>query len=141
MLWQECISRLTHQLRCSLLEARCYAVPCSCDVAEVEALVWEGFMAHQTPAYLLRKTINVEVYAPERQEQLSTGMYVLADIRCRGCCTPMGWRYISAQSEASPQATVIGGADAAQEVLYVLTASSEPSISVSERWCILAAML
>ena len=56
-------------------------------------------MAHQTPAYLFRSTVNLEAYAPERQEQLSTGVYILVDMRCRGCYTPLGWRYISAQSE------------------------------------------
>ena len=72
---------------------------CSCDIATAEALVWEGYMAHQTPAYLFRNTFNVETCAPERQEQLSTGMYVLADVQCRGCSTALGWRYISASSE------------------------------------------
>lgn len=60
-------------------------------------------MAHQTPAYLFRSTVNVEAFAPERQEQLSTGMYILADVRCRSCFTPFGWRYISALSEVSIQ--------------------------------------
>ena len=65
-------------------------------------------MAHQTPAYLFRSTINVEPYAPERQEQLSTGMYVLVDMRCRGCCTPLGWRYISALSEVGTPPSAAG---------------------------------
>lgn len=56
-------------------------------------------MGRSIPALLFRTTVNLEGYGPEREEHLSSGRYVLADMQCRGCCTPLGWRYISAHNE------------------------------------------
>ncbi|GMH42952.1 hypothetical protein BSKO_10874 [Bryopsis sp. KO-2023] len=69
---------------------------CCTDVACCTALIWEGFMAAQQPAYLFRETVNVEPYAGCREELLSTGMYTLEDVQCRKCCTHLGWKYLRA---------------------------------------------
>ncbi|CAD7695023.1 unnamed protein product [Ostreobium quekettii] len=68
----------------------------SVEVASGSSLIWEGFMAAQQPAYLFRNTVNMEACSPEREQLLSTGHYTLVDVRCRSCCTPLGWRYIKA---------------------------------------------
>lgn len=31
---------------------------------------------------------------------LSTGRYTLSDVRCRTCCTKLGWKYLAAESAA-----------------------------------------
>ena len=64
------------------------------------ALVWEGVMGHQQPALLLRRVLNVERDPEVRRERLSSGMYELASVRCRLCHTELGWRYLSAASQA-----------------------------------------
>ena len=73
----------------------------SCEVAEEQSVVWEGFMGSaQNPAYLFKSAINVEPCSSRpREELLSTGGYVLVDVHCRGCSTVLGWQYIAAKSQ------------------------------------------
>lgn len=71
------------------------------DVAPAGAVVWEGYMSARKPARLFRNTVNMERHPGERQEHLTSGVYTLADVKCRGCATDMGWRYISAQRKVS----------------------------------------
>ena len=80
-----------------------YDVPppynCSCDIASGRVLVWEGIMgALLEPAVLFRETLNLEATGDRRSERLSTGRYTLTDVRCKGCSTRLGWRYIEAAS-------------------------------------------
>eukprot|EP00210_Caulerpa_lentillifera_P006741 g6443.t1 len=70
---------------------------CSIDIASSSIIVWEGYMAAQQPAYLFKTAINIDPYSSVRNEQLTTGMYSLCDVQCRCCCSPLGWRYISAE--------------------------------------------
>ena len=56
-------------------------------------------MGVQQPALLFRTTLNMETSASLREEQLSTGCYVLADVTCRACLSPMGWSYLHASNE------------------------------------------
>eukprot|EP00192_Tetraselmis_astigmatica_P024286 CAMPEP_0117663816 /NCGR_PEP_ID=MMETSP0804-20121206/8828_1 /TAXON_ID=1074897 /ORGANISM="Tetraselmis astigmatica, Strain CCMP880" /LENGTH=77 /DNA_ID=CAMNT_0005470887 /DNA_START=426 /DNA_END=656 /DNA_ORIENTATION=+ len=56
---------------------------CSVEVASSNALIWEGFMGEQQPACLFSTTVNIESYTHQREEQLSTGNYILIDVRCR----------------------------------------------------------
>ena len=50
------------------------------------------------PAVLFRETLNLEATGDRRSERLSTGRYTLTDVRCKGCSTRLGWRYIEAAS-------------------------------------------
>lgn len=59
-------------------------------------------MGPQQPALLLRRVLNVERAPEVRRERLSSGMYELAFVRCRLCQTELGWRYLSAASQARP---------------------------------------
>lgn len=87
-------------------------------------------MGEQQPACLFSTTVNVESYTQQREEQcvappspasraacrlrrpclripkrlnrLSTGNYILIDVRCRACQTPLGWRYLKACSHVRP---------------------------------------
>eukprot|EP00877_Chromochloris_zofingiensis_P005580 jgi/Chrzof1/15022/Cz09g24090.t1 len=72
---------------------------CRADVASSTALIWEGYMGSQQPALLFKQVVNVDPYSSHREERLSTGLYVLVDVECRRCCTPLGWRYVKASSE------------------------------------------
>ena len=57
-------------------------------------------MGQQQPALLLRRVLNVERAPEVRRERLSSGVYELATVRCRMCHTELGWRYLSASSQA-----------------------------------------
>ena len=59
-------------------------------------------MGPQQPALLLRRALNVERAPEVRRERLSSGTYELASVRCRLCHTELGWRYLSAASQARP---------------------------------------
>jgi len=69
-------------------------------VAGFSALVWEGFMGTQQPAVLLRAVLNVERAPEVRTERLTSGVFDLASVRCRLCQADLGWRYLSAASQA-----------------------------------------
>jgi len=69
-------------------------------VAGFSALVWEGFMGTQQPAVLLRAVLNVERAPEVRTERLTSGVFDLASVRCRLCQAELGWRYLSAASQA-----------------------------------------
>ncbi len=56
-------------------------------------------MGVQEPALLFRTAVNLERAAKLREEQLSTGCYVLADVTCRVCLSPLGWSYLHASNE------------------------------------------
>ena len=56
------------------------------------------FMGAQQAAILFRSSINLEEFAEHRREQLSTGVFVLADVFCRCCQSLIGWRYLSSES-------------------------------------------
>lgn len=71
---------------------------CSCDVASATEKVWEGLMAADTPACRFRDTVNM-TSMDEREEHLTSGVYILADVQCKGCFTLMGWRYLKADSK------------------------------------------
>lgn len=60
-------------------------------------------MGTQQPALLLRRVSNVERASEARRERLTSGVYELAAVRCRMCQTELGWRYLSAASQARPQ--------------------------------------
>ena len=74
---------------------------CSLDVAVQGDIIWEGYMGANKAAYLFGKVLNTEPAAEPRKQQLSTGMFLLQDVRCRSCSTPFGWSYIKAWSQAS----------------------------------------
>lgn len=69
---------------------------CSSDVASSSALIWEGYMGIQQPAYLFRETVNVGPCSSEREERLATGVYTLVDVQCQCCSHVLGWKYIRA---------------------------------------------
>lgn len=71
-------------------------INCSCDVASDVELVWKGFMATEKPAFLFSSTVNIHCSPVERKEHLTSGVYVLSDVQCRGCATILGWRYLKA---------------------------------------------
>ncbi|CAL8469733.1 g9275 [Coccomyxa elongata] len=72
---------------------------CSCDVASMSGLVWQGVMgAARQPAVLLRDSVNLEPASEPRSERLSSGRYTLVDMCCRGCATVLGWRYKEAKN-------------------------------------------
>ena len=50
-------------------------------------------------AILFRSSVNLVQISEERREQLSTGVFVLADVTCRCCNTLLGWRYLSSENE------------------------------------------
>lgn len=56
-------------------------------------------MGVRQPALLFKATLNLDTAASLREEQLSTGCYVLADVTCRACLSPMGWSYLHASNE------------------------------------------
>ena len=49
--------------------------------------------------YICRATINMEQCSPVREATLSSGCFVVTDVRCRSCLTEMGWQYLKAQDE------------------------------------------
>ena len=51
-----------------------------------------GYMHACTPALLFRTAVNLEPCGAVRQEVLSTGKYLLQDMRCRACHVPVGWQ-------------------------------------------------
>lgn len=71
----------------------------SLDVAVQADIVWEGYMGANKAAYLFGKVLNTEPAAEPRKQQLSTGLFLLQDIRCRSCSTPLGWSYLKAWSQ------------------------------------------
>ena len=58
-------------------------------------------MGVRQPALLFRAAINLDQDSKLREEQLSTGCYVLADVTCRACLSPMGWSYLHASNEVN----------------------------------------
>ena len=56
-------------------------------------------MGANKAAFLFGKVLNVEPAAAPRQQQLSTGTFLLQDVRCRTCSTPFGWSYLKAWNE------------------------------------------
>ncbi|KAK9835611.1 hypothetical protein WJX74_004193 [Apatococcus lobatus] len=72
---------------------------CGADIASHGQLLWEGYMGVRQPALLFTVTLNLDTAASLREEQLSTGCYVLADVTCRACSSPMGWSYLHASNE------------------------------------------
>ena len=77
---------------------------CSCDVAATSDIIWEGYMGANKAAFLFGKVLNLEPAAEPRKQQLSTGTFLLQDMRCRTCSTPFGWSYLKAWSQASLRA-------------------------------------
>mmetsp|Transcript_18670 Transcript_18670/g.56431 ORF Transcript_18670/g.56431 Transcript_18670/m.56431 type:complete len:128 (+) Transcript_18670:115-498(+) len=67
---------------------------CSCNVASTSAVVWEGMMAVGRPALLFRDTLNLQRSAADRREHLTSGIFTLSDVSCRGCGSVLGWRYL-----------------------------------------------
>jgi len=76
-----------------------YACHCGVDVASESLVVWEGFMGTNVPALLFRTSVNVDFCGQRRAELLSTGRYVLVDVKCRCCGAQLGWRYLEADKE------------------------------------------
>ena len=76
-----------------------HGVGCRADVASQRRLLWEGYMGVQEPALLFRTAVNLERASKLREELLSTGCYVLADVTCRACLSPLGWSYLHASNE------------------------------------------
>ena len=56
-------------------------------------------MGAQQAAILFRSSVNLEEVLEHRREQLSTGVFVLADVVCRCCQNLLGWRYLSSENE------------------------------------------
>ena len=74
---------------------------CSVDIAAVADIVWEGYMGANVPAYLFKKAKNIETSAEPRQQQLSTGTFLVQDMKCRNCSTAFGWSYLKAWNQVS----------------------------------------
>lgn len=68
----------------------------SADIAATADIVWEGYMGANIPAFLFKKAKNIEPSAEPRQQQLSTGMFLVQDMKCRNCNTHFGWSYLKA---------------------------------------------
>ena len=58
-------------------------------------------MGAQQAAILFRSSVNLDQVAENRREQLSSGVFLLADVICRCCQNPLGWRYLSSEDEVS----------------------------------------
>ena len=95
----------TESLVCSTALTTADFYCCSCDVAATSDIIWEGYMGANKAAFLFGKVLNLEPAAEPRKQQLSTGMFLLQDVRCRTCSTPFGWSYLKAWSQASPHKT------------------------------------
>lgn len=100
---------------------------CSCDVASTTAVVWEGLtsvVGTGKPAFLFVKTSSLQYPTAERQEHLTSGVFLLKDVSCRGCGTVLGWRYL--KSFQRDQAHKEGQTLVEQAKLVSVAVSNEP---------------
>lgn len=77
--------------------ARLVCARCRCDLTLLSDVVWEGVMGERSePALLTRSVVNAAPSTPSvrRGIRLSSGSYDLADVECRRCREPLGWRYL-----------------------------------------------
>lgn len=72
---------------------------CSLDVGVQSDIIWEGYMGANKSAYLFSKVVNLEPAAEPRKQQLSTGFFLLQDVRCKSCSTAFGWTYLKAWNQ------------------------------------------
>ena len=64
-------------------------------------IIWEGYMGANKSAYLFSKVANLEAMGLPRKQQLSTGHFLLQDVRCRSCSAAFGWTYLKAWNQVS----------------------------------------
>lgn len=69
---------------------------CSLDVGMQSHIIWEGYMGANKSAYLFSEVRNLEPASEPRKQQLSTGHFLLQDVRCKSCSTALGWTYLKA---------------------------------------------
>jgi hypothetical protein len=72
---------------------------CSLDVGLQSDIIWEGYMGANKAAYLFSKVLNMEPAAEPRKQQLSTGHFLLQDVRCKSCSATFGWSYLKAWNQ------------------------------------------
>ncbi|KAG8970350.1 hypothetical protein FRC03_009623 [Tulasnella sp. 419] len=70
-----------------------------CEKALQDELISKSFSGREGRAYLLHSTVNIKLGKKEDRELL-TGRHTVADIKCVGCDTSVGWTYLKAH-EAS----------------------------------------
>lgn len=72
---------------------------CSLEVGMQSDIIWEGYMGANKSAYLFSKVSNLVPSAEPREQQLSTGHFLLRDVRCKSCSAAFGWTYIKAWNQ------------------------------------------
>ncbi|KAG8931327.1 hypothetical protein FRC02_002875 [Tulasnella sp. 418] len=72
---------------------------CATTIALQDELISKSFSGREGRAYLLHSTVNIKLGKKEDRELL-TGRHTVADIKCVGCDTSVGWTYLKAH-EAS----------------------------------------
>lgn len=60
-----------------------------------DELISKAFSGRDGKAYLFHSAINIIVGQSE-DRNLLTGMHTVADMRCKGCQTVVGWTYLKA---------------------------------------------
>ena len=72
---------------------------CQCHLATHGDIVSKAFMGRQGRAYLYRSLVNVNL-GVEEDRHLSSGLHIVSDVYCNGCCTKLGWKYVFAYSDS-----------------------------------------
>ncbi|PWN21671.1 yippee-like protein [Microstroma glucosiphilum] len=68
---------------------------CGTHLALQDELISKAFSGRDGKAYLFHSAINIIVGQSE-DRNLLTGMHTVADMRCKGCQTVVGWTYLKA---------------------------------------------
>ena len=62
-----------------------------------EEVRWTGVMGENVPATNYGVLLNYVLSGPPFEEQLSSGLYTLANVVCKGCNSYLGWKYVLAE--------------------------------------------
>eukprot|EP00884_Botryococcus_braunii_P016527 jgi/Botrbrau1/3558/Bobra.0078s0015.1 len=65
---------------------------CKWPVADHDDLISKNFTGRFGKAYLFQTTVNY-ILAPAEDRMLITGLHTVADMKCRGCNSVLGWKY------------------------------------------------
>jgi hypothetical protein len=74
---------------------------CSADLAGGKAVLWSDCRMGKSneSGMLFNASVNADRHGPVNTMHLATGDYEVVDVRCRGCNTALGWRYLRAFSD------------------------------------------
>ncbi|PWN28198.1 yippee-domain-containing protein [Jaminaea rosea] len=68
---------------------------CGTHLALQDEVISKSFSGRDGKAYLFHSSLNTIIGKPE-DRQLLTGLHTVADVRCAGCETLVGWTYLRA---------------------------------------------